>query len=45
MKIDSVLKPRHMVWASGAVLAGLLLIVRSDTLGGQGPRYRPHHPS
>src|ERR1700723_1734747 len=27
MKIDSVLKPKHMVWASGAVLAGLLLIV------------------
>ena len=27
MKIDSVLKPKHMVWASGAVLAVLLLIV------------------
>src|SRR3984885_12601354 len=27
MKIDSVLKPKHMVWASGAVLAVILLIV------------------
>jgi RND family efflux transporter MFP subunit len=27
MKISSVLKPKHMVWASGAVLAVLLLIV------------------
>ena len=27
MKIDSVLKQKHMVWASGAVLAVLLLIV------------------
>ena len=27
MKIDSVLKPKHMVWVSGALLAGLLLIV------------------
>src|ERR1700733_189829 len=26
MKIDSVLKPKHMVWVSGALLAGLLLI-------------------
>ena len=33
MKIDSVLKPKHMVWASGAVLAVILLIVltRSGT--------------
>jgi RND family efflux transporter MFP subunit len=27
MKIDSVLKPKHMVWASGAVVAIILLIV------------------
>jgi RND family efflux transporter MFP subunit len=27
MKINSVLKPKHMVWASGAVLAVILLIV------------------
>jgi hypothetical protein len=27
MKIDSVLKPKHMAWVSGALLAGLLLIV------------------
>src|ERR1700722_17758132 len=27
MKIDSVLKPKHMVWVSGSLLAGLLLIV------------------
>jgi len=27
MSIDSVLKPKHMVWASGAVLAVILLIV------------------
>src|SRR6202453_914907 len=27
MRIDSVLKPKHMVWASGAVLAVILLIV------------------
>jgi len=27
MKIDSVLKPKHMVWVSGVLLAGLLLIV------------------
>src|ERR1700727_1660522 len=27
MKIDSILKPKHTVWASGAVLAVLLLIV------------------
>ena len=27
MKIDSVLKPKHMAWVSGAVLAVLLLIV------------------
>src|ERR1700752_3107173 len=27
MKIDSVLKPKHMVWVSGALLTGLLLIV------------------
>jgi hypothetical protein len=25
MKINSVLKPKHMVWASGAVLAVILL--------------------
>jgi len=33
MKIDSVLKPKHMGWASGAVLAVILLIVltRSGT--------------
>src|SRR5580700_5615079 len=33
MKIDSVLKPKHMVWASGALLAVILLIVltRSGT--------------
>ena len=40
MKINSVLKPKHMVWASGAVLAGLLLIVltRSGAKGlGTGP--------
>ena len=27
MKIDSVLKPKHVAWASGAVLAVILLIV------------------
>ena len=27
MKIDSVLKPKHIAWVSGAVLAVLLLIV------------------
>jgi hypothetical protein len=27
MKIDSVLKPKHMVWASGGVLAVILLIL------------------
>ena len=27
MKIDSVLKPKHMAWVSGALLAVLLLIV------------------
>jgi RND family efflux transporter MFP subunit len=27
MKIDSVLKPKHIGWVSGALLAGLLLIV------------------
>jgi RND family efflux transporter MFP subunit len=27
MKIDSVLKPKHMAWVSGALLAALLLIV------------------
>src|SRR5580692_3158441 len=33
MKIDSVLKPKHMAWASGALLAVVLLIVltRSGT--------------
>ena len=33
MKIDSVLKPKHMAWASGALLAVILLIVltRSGT--------------
>ena len=28
MKIDSVLKPKHMVWVSGALLAGLLKVRR-----------------
>ena len=27
MKIDSVLKPKHLAWVSGALLAVLLLIV------------------
>src|SRR5580692_4081283 len=31
MKINSVLKPKHMVWASGAVLAVILLIVMTGS--------------
>jgi multidrug efflux pump subunit AcrA (membrane-fusion protein) len=31
MKINSVLKPKHMVWASGAVLAVILLIAMTGS--------------
>jgi len=49
MKIDSVLKPKHIGWVSGAVLAVLLLIVltrsgmeHGDDATNGGP-LRTHH--
>jgi hypothetical protein len=40
MKINAVLKPKHMVWASGAVLAVILLIVMTGS-GAKAPVQAP----
>ena len=44
MKIKSVLKPKHVAWVSGALLAAIL-VHRRLSFGGQSlPRSRRRHP-